>query len=384
MTLEQQVANLVSATTELTDVVNGELGLVRSENTTFKTSTLASLETIVTTKVRSSGFTVYVNPSSGSSNPTNPIDNISAPFNTIANAVAFLSNYYWAGDYTTIKLSAGDHIVSGTINIKHSCDIKIEGASAPDFSGVASIVSQTTSSNRSSSSSTTGSNANLFNHLQSIFQSSIVIADGGSIILDNTNFCLFYCLVYAQNKTSLNKDGIALFRGARCVIRDSAFMYFNNAISAYTNHLLLDGIVLLSASNQGLLNYGSVINTSTGSVVYLSGNVSYGLYSVMGSIYSLASIRSYGNSGHGLYLYAGNLISSIALIAVSNGGCGFYSVYGEITAPNCVSQNNSQYGYRSDGGLIKVVGSDAATTGNILGKKLENNNQQGFVVGVSV
>jgi hypothetical protein len=47
MTLEQQVANLVSATTDLTTVVNTELSKVRAENETFKNTVVSSPTTPV-------------------------------------------------------------------------------------------------------------------------------------------------------------------------------------------------------------------------------------------------------------------------------------------------------------------------------------------------
>jgi len=61
MTLEQQVASLVSATTDLTSVVNTELNNVRTENTNFKNglATSFSSKNIVATeglKVENSGF----------------------------------------------------------------------------------------------------------------------------------------------------------------------------------------------------------------------------------------------------------------------------------------------------------------------------------------
>jgi hypothetical protein len=58
MTLEQQVADLVTATTDLTTVVNAELNKVRAENTTFKNGLATSFST-KTLLINNPGYSVF-------------------------------------------------------------------------------------------------------------------------------------------------------------------------------------------------------------------------------------------------------------------------------------------------------------------------------------
>jgi hypothetical protein len=391
MTLEQQVANLVTATTGLTNVVNGELESVRAENNTFKTSALTNIDDRFNTfisgfdqvKLRSSTFTIYVDPNSGIAAPENPVNNQSNPFNTIANALVFLGGYYWTNGQAVIKLSAGNHVVTNSLSIFHPCSIRIEGASLPDFSGVQAIVSQTTNANRSSDASTAGSNANLFNHLESIFQSRILFSGNSALFsLEDSSFSLWNCLVYKQTK-DFTSTGISAARNSRVTVRNSAFMYFANGIQSYSMGLVFEEVVLLSANNNGLVNYGAVINQLVNSVLYSSGNSGIGVYNFIGLFNGYGTTLAYGNGSHGVYCVRGDISLVTANISASNGGCGFCAVYGNITSSTSTSKNNAQYGYRADAAIIKALGSDAATTGNTLGNKLENNAQQGYVIGVN-
>jgi hypothetical protein len=390
MTLEQQVANLVNATTGLTNVVNDELESVRAENNTFKTSALANIDDRFNTfisgfdqvKLRNSAFTIYVDPVSGVAFPVNPVDNESDPFNTIANAVIFLNGYYWTNGTATIRLSAGNHVVNNTISISHPCPIRIEGATSPDFNGVQAIVSQTTSANRSANVSIAGSNANLFNHLISIFQSCIVYSGTLSLFrVTNARFTLRNCLLYTQNK-DLSSIGISVDSSADATISNSAFMYFSTAVQSFNVHLSFEGFVLLSANSNGYINYGSAANGLLGSTLYFSGNEGIGFHNTGTAIFR-GNTSAYGNGSHGFYCFRGILNFLTGNTAVSNGGCGFYVVYGGIDYAASSSQNNGQYGFRADGGIIRVIGSDTLATGNLFGKKLENNTQQAYVTGVN-
>lgn len=361
MTLEQQVANLVTATTDLTSVVNGELQSIRAENITFKQSTLDALDVIITTKIRNTGFTIYVDPN-GLNSPVDPINNNSSPFNTIASAVAFLSGYYWATGFVTIKLSAGTHFALNTIEIDHICSIKIEGASTPVLSGVDAIVSQTTLANKDSASSVAGSNANLFNYLASAFQSHVVTTDYVNAFNINGNFILKNCFVYFQGKqvnTSIINTGITVTHDAQ--INNCAFMYFHYGILATNMVNLLDYVIssgnvhsLVSADKGGIYSNG-------GSRIFSSGNFNSGL-SNTAPFGVLMNYKCIANGGNGISCY--------------------YNTKLQIF--NCTSQNNGGYGYFvHDAGLISTVNSDALTTGNLAGKKFEQNTLQGYVIGIN-
>lgn len=394
MTLEQQVADLVSATTELTTVVNSELNKVRNENNSFKSSTLTSIDTRFNdfisqfdqVKLKDTQFTIYVDPVQGSVAPANPVNNELDPFNTIGNALAFLRGYYWTFGNAIIKLSAGIHLVNGSLTIEHPCSIKIEGYSVPAVESVAAITSQTTNANRSGSASTPGSNANLFDHLSSIFQSHIVITQNTSALfrLNNTNFYISNCFLYTQNKNNL-VAGISLGRIANVYVTNCAFMYFSNAIQVYSSTLQLEGFVLASANTNGLVNYWGNISSASnvsGYVVHCSGNSSVGLSNSNGSTL-LYVAHANGNGSHGFSCGRGEL-SVDSATSTANGGDGFVTSAGNMAILNSVSQNNGGFGYRAVAGIIKAIGSDASTTGNTSGKKSENNAQQAYVVGVNI
>jgi hypothetical protein len=391
MTLEQQVASLVTATTALTNVVNSELESVRAENSTFKASTSADITSLFNNftsqfdqvKLKTEDFYIYVDPISGSSSPVNPINNQAAPFNTIANALNHLRGYYWSNGQAIIKLTAGNHLVTAPLTISHPCSIRIEGASIPTFSGVQAIVSQTTNANRTANSSTTGSNANLFNHLESIFESRIVFTGTNVLFrLENCTFYLYNCLAYTQNKDN-SSVGMSLGRNVCTVVRNSAFMYFSSGIQSYSTSLTLEEFVLFSANVQGLINYGSNIVHLINSFLYFSGNEGTGYQNELGTLNSRGSVHAYGNGMHGIYSVRGEIVFTTISTSIANFACGFLATYGNIVSPSSISQNNGQYGYRADLGLIKALASDANTTGNTLGKKLENNAQQGYVIGVN-
>jgi len=373
MTLEQQVASLVTATTELTGVVNSELNSVRLENNNFKTSTTASLNAIVAERVRSGSFTIYVNPI-GSSSPTNPINNISAPFNTIANAAVFLNSYYWTGE-AIIRLSPGIHLVNSSISISHTCLITIAGASTPSLDGVNGIVSQTTLANKDSSSSVAGSNLNLFDYLSSAFQSHIVVTTntGWAFSLYDATFSITNCFFYYQQKTntgdpSQNNTGIHAGSGNSSPVlklNNCAFMYFRYGIvnKSYCS-LSLDGINVFSGNIDGIVNWemASVMSAYSNSSVFCSGNTGSGISSTSSRYCYLSGVSS-----------------------IANGLSGFSSyVNANYNIINGTSKNNGGYGYYvRDSGLIITSGSDTSTTGNALGKKYEQNSLQGFVVGIS-
>jgi hypothetical protein len=394
MTLEQQVASLVSATTALTNVVNGELESVRAENSAFRTSTNADITELFNSftsqfdevKLQPAQFSIYVDPVSGSSSPINPVNNIAAPFDTIANALDYLSGCYWSNGYAVIRLSAGDHFVS-TLSSSHSCAIMIRGVSTPDFSGVSAIVSQTTNANRTASAATAGSNANLFNHLTSIFQSRIIsLGTSDAFYISKSSFYLTDCLVYPQNKDTTSFGGIRVENNASVCIENSAFMYFSGGIRAYSANVRLVGFVLSSANSSGFLNYGSlVVSSASNFALYLSGNSGVGISSIEGVFSSLyGSVLVCGNGSHGIHCSRGEIRVAATSASIANGGSGFYAGNGDILCTSSISQNNGQYGYRADAGLIKALSSDTNTTGNTSGKKLENNAQQAYVIGVNL
>jgi len=394
MTLEQQVANLVTATTELTSVVNAELNSVRAENNSFKSSTLSEIDTRFNdftsqfdqVKLKNSSFTLYVNPIAGSSTPTNPVNNESDSFNTIANAVNFLRGYYWTNGDAVIKLSSGTHLLSGTLYILHPCPIRIEGYSVPDVSGVAAIASQTTNANRLSSSATPGSNANLFDHLASIFQSHIAYVPDTvtAFTVNNSCFSLVNCLVYKQNKngtaTAVHCDSLGSMS-----IKNCAFMYFGLGLRVNSTILQLQSFVLSSAHDQqGIINYGgSILSGSAGDhAFYATGNGAIGLYNLDG-VSKITSPCAYGNGSHGFSCAKGSFVVDNAK-STANGGNGFHCFWGELTSLSSISTNNGGYGYRADSGLIMAINSDITTTGNVSGKKFENNALNGYVIGVTV
>jgi len=373
MTLEQQVASLVTATTSLTSVVNAELDSVRLENNNFKTSTTASLNTIVGEKVRSGSFTIYVNPI-GSSSPTDPINNISAPFNTIANAVGFLNSYYWTGE-ANISLSSGIHLVNSSIGVWHTCSISITGASVPSLSGVSAIVSQTTLANKDSSSLVEGSNLNLFDYLSSAFQSHIVVTTNNvfAFSLYDATFSITNCFLYYQQKTNTgdpSQSNIGIHAGSGSSspvlkLENCAFMYFRyGVVNRSYSSLSLVGINVFSGNIHGLVNWdmSSAMSVNT-SRVFCSGNVSGGISSTSGITCHFSDVSS-----------------------IANGQSGFSSyVNANYNIINGTSKNNGAYGYYvRDSGLIVASGiSDTSTTGNALGKKYEQNSLQGFIVGIS-
>lgn len=391
MTLEQQVASLVNATTELTSVVNGELELVRLENNNFKQSTLASLDEFVGKTVRNSSFTVYVDPSSGSSVPINPINNNLNPFNTIANAISFLKKYYWSTGYVKIKLSSGVHLVLSEILVDSPCPIEIEGYSSPDLSGVNAIVSQTTLGNQQSAASVPGSNANLFNYLYSAFQSHIVTRPGASAFtVKNTFLKINSCFFYSQDKQinqQIATNAITLVDGAFGTIGLCAFMYNHHGIALdKLSWFKTDGVVISSGNYHGIRGGNGVAISD----LYTSGNLGYGIFIYDGQLSFLGNCYSHGNGVSGVYCYMGainvlSLGSNTLISSCANGGDGFTVNYGIMNLSNSYSRNNSSYGYRSFFGMIKTsANSDGYTTGNSLGKKMENNSLQSFVVGISL
>ena len=369
MTLEQQVANLVTETTALTSVVNSELNSVRSENNTFKQSTLSSLDAVVANKVRGSGFTIYVNNQSGSANPVNPIDNSLAPFDTIARATSFLSSYKWDGT-VVIKLSPGVHLVSGQIYLdKITSYIKIEGASTPVFSGVEAIVSLTTLANKDSNSSVIGSNSSLFDHLSAIYQSHIVTLSTNYAAFNviNSKLILSNCFVYCQEKQlNINIQGIGMvgWGSSDISINNCAFMYFRYGLIVKNQaSFSLSGNCICSANVYpiGMAELARLY-TDISSILRVSGN----LYSGISSSSAITSIVS-------------NCIAS------ANGSHGFESSNGaNITLWGCSAKNNGGYGfYITNAGIILSLGPDINNTGNVAGKKFENNAFQGYVLGVS-
>lgn len=398
MTLEQQVANLVSATTELTNVVNGELTNVRIENNTFKNNTLNDIDTRFNdfiqgfdeVKFVQNGFTVYVASSGGSSAPQNPVNNQADPFDTINNAYGFLLKYYWTNGPSAISLLPGTHTITAKIACIHPCLIRIVGANVPDFASLHNLLAQTTNTNRESAASIQGSNASLLNESRSLYQSIIEVDipnDQECVFAVYDNLHVANVLIYQKN---LGRSLICAYLGRYSPSKNPAFSctsvtfaYFSFGIHSFTgsidfqryrtNYFLGNGI--------GIYVYNTQF-TNKGELFYCSGNTGNGLQSINSMVSCAAGIFS-GNGGGGIYSHSSNIFAD-ACQCDSNASNGFYLVGGgSIRSMNSFARNNGYFGYRSDSGLIFALGSDANASANVSGKKFENNAQQGYVIGVN-
>lgn len=397
MTLEQQVANLVSATTDLTNVVNDELNNVRTENNTFKSQVLSDIDTRFTefiqgfdeVKFVQNGFTVYVAVTGGSASPQNPVNNQAEPFNTINNAYNFLLKYYWTAGSCSIHLLPGTHTITTRIDCIHPCLIRIVGANIPTFTLLHDLLEQTTNANREAVAATPGSNASLLIQAKVLYQSILEVdipdaQECAFVVYDNLH--ISDLLIYQKN---LGRTLNCIYLGRFTPLKNpvfscgsTTFMYFNSAILSWngvinfqrfrTNYFL---------GNVVGINNNNTIFTNKGEVFYCNGNTTHGA-NFSNSIVTCTSGIFSGNGQHGIFINSSNMLADAGRF-VSNGGNGLYQAGGTARAFNAFAQNNSAYGYRCDSGVIYSSGSDVNTTGNISGKKLENNAQQGYVIGVN-
>jgi len=398
MTLEQQVANLVSATTELTNVVNGELTNVRIENNTFKNNTLNDIDTRFNdfiqgfdeVKFVQDGFTIYVAASGGSSSPQNPVNNQSDPFDTINNAYDFLLKYYWTNGVGTILLLPGTHNITSAINVSHPCLIRIMGANSPVTTSLNNLINQTTNTNRESTASVLGSNASLLVEARNLYQSIIEVDLSVNAFNVGDNLYIANLLIYSKNLNRiatcvrLNRSTVAT-KNVSFSCSNVVFMYFDYGIYC------LCGAIDFKLSSPERMNYflgnntgiyiQNVSFTNRNTAIYCAGNVNEGFHSFV-SIVSCSNSFFRGNGTLGFFSRVSQVFADSSQF-VANGSTGFYQFGGDSRVINSISQNNGAYGYRSDSGVVMAIGSDATTTGNTVGKKLENNAQQGYIIGVN-
>lgn len=397
MTLEQQVANLVAATTDLTNVVNEELNRVRFENNTFKSQALSDIDTRFNdftqgfneVKFIESGFTVYVAATGGSADPQNPINNLSQPFNTINNAYAFLRKYYWTAGVGVIALLPGTHQLTSKIDFTHPCLVTLTGASNPDLTSLNSLVAQTTNANRESSLSTLGSNASLLNTAKQIYTSVIEVdipnvQETAFYVADNLH--ISNLLIYQKNLgRSVSGVAVGLYSPSKNPFfscKSVTFMYFSFGIHCWNGTVAFERFTAnyCLGNTIGLAVYNARFN-SKGGLLCSAGNVRFGL-DIGNSMAGCSGAILSGNGEHGMFAHSSSVFADGAKYS-ANGQNGIYLLGGgDVRSLNSFSQNNGFYGFQSDSGVIFAIGTNPNTTGNGVGKKMENNALQGYVVGV--
>lgn len=404
MTLEQQVANLVNATTQLTGTVNDELGAIRTENANFKSSVLTDVNARFDRVFRNSGFNIFVSPNAGSANPVDPINDESKPFDSIFNAIAFLKNSYWIG-VTTIHLFPGTHVISSVIYLDHPCSIEIRGynselMSSSGFSQVMASCSQTTFTNKSSGLSIPGSNLNVFSTLQSSFPFKISVdpnLDAGIVVTLGSTLFIRDVLVYG-NSSQPTGSGLVSTQGSNLYFSQVAIYNFVNGLFANENSLIsgydtgnnkASRLSIFFGNTVGICSISSSISFGFEKVV-ASGNLSEGLYIYLSTLYisslypGMSAIDSYGNGEDGFLFLAGSRGGGVGFVSKANGNNGFWVDGSHVELLSAFSQNNGGYGFVCGTGTIYSNSTaNDTTTGNVLGKKFENNATQGFIVGIS-